>query len=198
MEQIRNTDLIFVGGNPRSGTTLMRAILDVHPRIRCGPENIIIKAYLKVMFDEFPAKNVSERMKQAGVMNETIEDSMALFMYNIIVNHGPPSPRLCTKDPEILYNMGYLHKLFPKAKFIYMVRDGRAVVYSRSLKVPEVLTVESLRKRLKLWNDQNLLMTQQCAEIGSELCVRVMYEDLVTDTNKTMRAGHQLPRRELG
>ena len=30
--------IVFIGGSPRSGTTLMRVILDAHPLIRCGDE----------------------------------------------------------------------------------------------------------------------------------------------------------------
>lgn len=30
----RNMPLIFIGGVPRSGTTLMRAMLDAHPDVR--------------------------------------------------------------------------------------------------------------------------------------------------------------------
>ena len=32
----RNTPFIFIGGVPRSGTTLMRAMMDAHPDVRCG------------------------------------------------------------------------------------------------------------------------------------------------------------------
>jgi hypothetical protein len=31
-------NFLFIGGYGRSGTTLMRAILDVHPLVKCGPE----------------------------------------------------------------------------------------------------------------------------------------------------------------
>lgn len=38
--------VIFIGGMPRSGTTLMRAILDSHPMVRCGEETRIIPRIL--------------------------------------------------------------------------------------------------------------------------------------------------------
>ena len=38
--------IIFIGGMPRSGTTLMRAILDSHPLVRCGEETRVIPRIL--------------------------------------------------------------------------------------------------------------------------------------------------------
>ena len=51
-------------------------------------------------------------------------------MLEVIVGHGEPAQRLCNKDPFTIKSATYLHQLFPKAKFIFMVRDGRATVHS--------------------------------------------------------------------
>lgn len=40
--------IIFIGGMPRSGTTLMRAILDCHPHVRCGEETLVIPDILQM------------------------------------------------------------------------------------------------------------------------------------------------------
>ena len=37
---------------------------------------------------------------------------------------------LCNKDPLTLKQGKYMTELFPKAKWIFMVRDGRAVIHS--------------------------------------------------------------------
>ena len=43
-----NKPVIFIGGMPRSGTTLMRAILDSHPHVRCGEETRVIPRVLSM------------------------------------------------------------------------------------------------------------------------------------------------------
>jgi protein-tyrosine sulfotransferase len=42
----RESSLIFIGGMPRSGTTLMRAMIDAHPDVRCGEETRIVPRIL--------------------------------------------------------------------------------------------------------------------------------------------------------
>lgn len=51
-------------------------------------------------------------------------------VFQVIVGHGEPAPRLCNKDPFALKSLSYLSRIFPKAKFVLMLRDGRATVHS--------------------------------------------------------------------
>ena len=49
-EYDRNSPIIFIGGVPRSGTTLMRAMLDAHDEVRCGEETRVVPRILQVSF----------------------------------------------------------------------------------------------------------------------------------------------------
>ena len=48
-EYDRNSPIIFIGGVPRSGTTLMRAMLDAHDEVRCGEETRVVPRILQVI-----------------------------------------------------------------------------------------------------------------------------------------------------
>lgn len=49
-EYDRNSPIVFIGGVPRSGTTLMRAMLDAHPEVRCGEETRVVPRILQVKY----------------------------------------------------------------------------------------------------------------------------------------------------
>ena len=61
---------------------------------------------------------------------QVLDSAISSFMLEVIVGHGEPAKRLCNKDPFTIKSATYLHQLFPRAKFIFMVRDGRATVHS--------------------------------------------------------------------
>lgn len=61
---------------------------------------------------------------------QVMDSAIAAFCLEVIARHGEPAPRLCNKDPLTLKMGSYMLELFPNAKFLFMVRDGRATVHS--------------------------------------------------------------------
>lgn len=121
----RNTPLIFVGGVPRSGTTLMRAMLDAHPAVRCGEETRIIPRIIYMRNQWTNSKKENERLQNAGMTDEIIDSAVASFILEVIVKHGKLAPNLCNKDPLVLRYSSYMKKvrlfLITKFKFLTFI-----------------------------------------------------------------------------
>ncbi|KAJ8266172.1 hypothetical protein GJAV_G00126780 [Gymnothorax javanicus] len=126
----KDTPLIFIGGFPRSGTTLMRVMLDAHPAIRCGEETRVIPRVLAMKETWSRSEREKMRLDEAGVTDKVLDSAIRAFVLEVIVRHGEPAPFLCNKDPFALRSLSYLAKIFPRAKFVLMIRDGRAAVHS--------------------------------------------------------------------
>jgi len=99
-------------------------------RCRCGQETRVVPRILQMRNHWYKSSKESLRLKEAGVSEEVINSAVASFILEVIARHGVPAPRLCNKDPLALKSMDYLKVLFPNAKYIFMVRDGRATVHS--------------------------------------------------------------------
>lgn len=82
----------------------------------------------------------------------------------MIAGHGPLAERLCNKDPFTLKSTTYLAELFPKSKFILMIRDARATVHSIiSRKVTITgFNLSDFRQCLTKWNAGISTMYDQC------------------------------------
>jgi len=186
LNKIGQSPLLFIGGYARSGTTLMRAILDVHPNVSCGPETKIIPTILKYIKDYKSNSDAMKAFREAGFKNETLDSATSLFVYYILENHIRNAKHLCAKDPDVLYYMEYLHKMFPHAKFIYMVRDGRAVAYSMVKRLEKERTFQKFISYFVTWNNYNSFVYEQCLRVGKNYCLIVKYEDLVLKTKETL------------
>ncbi|KAI5098865.1 protein-tyrosine sulfotransferase 1 [Silurus meridionalis] len=184
----KDMPLIFIGGVPRSGTTLMRAMLDAHPDVRCGEETRVIPRILAMKQMWSRSGREKMRLDEAGVTDEVLDSAMQAFLLEIIVKHGEPATYLCNKDPFALKSLSYLAKIFPRAKFILMIRDGRASVHSMiSRKVTIAgFDLNSYRDCLTKWNRAIETMYTQCLE-AADKCLPVHYEQLVLHPEKWMR-----------
>lgn len=115
----RNMPLVFIGGVPRSGTTLMRAMLDAHPEVRCGQETRVIPRILQLRSHWMKSEKESMRLEEAGIGKEVLNSAIAQFCLEIIAKHGDPAPRLCNKDPLTLKMGTYVMELFPSVSFLH-------------------------------------------------------------------------------
>lgn len=80
----RSMPLIFIGGMPRSGTTLMRAMLDAHPDVRCGEETRVIPRLLGLKTQWQKSEKESKRLQEAGLTNEVLSSAVAAFILEVL------------------------------------------------------------------------------------------------------------------
>ena len=76
--------LIFVGGMPRSGTTLMRAMLDAHPLVRCGEETRVIPRILGIRMQWARSALEKKRLDEAGVTEEVIDSAVKVSSHTAV------------------------------------------------------------------------------------------------------------------
>lgn len=159
-----------------------------HFFFRCGQETRVIPRLLQLRFHWLKSEKESMRLDQAGITSDVLNSAIAAFTMEIIAKHGEPAPRLCNKDPLLIKMGSYVLDLFPNAKFIFMVRDGRATAHSIITRKVTItgFDLTSYRQCLKKWNSAVEAMNNQCREMGKDKCLRVPYEQLVLHPKEWM------------
>ncbi|XP_023328323.1 protein-tyrosine sulfotransferase [Eurytemora carolleeae] len=128
------------------------------------------------------------RLDQAGVDESVVDAAVGAFILEAIAKHGHPTKVLCNKDPLTLKHGAYMTQLFPKSKWLFMIRDGRAVVHSVVTRKVTITgyQLDNPRQCLEKWNTVITNMDKQCQEIGPERCMVVYYEQLVLHPERWM------------
>lgn len=120
---------IVLGGCGRSGTTLLRMMLDSHRRICCGPESSLFRRraidadWLADRFG-FPRAEVAAIRDAARSRPAFIEGFAGLCM------RKAGKARWAEKTPRNISRVGEIFRCFPEARFVHVLRDGRDVACS--------------------------------------------------------------------
>ena len=123
--------LIFLGGSPRSGTTLVQNMLDSHPDVVGGPEFLhlpdIAELYSKLNISV--GKGWIDLFCDAESLRREIRELVMRFLLPLADAQG--ARYLSEKTPENVLAFPLLAELFPESKFLFVVRDPRATVASQ-------------------------------------------------------------------
>jgi Sulfotransferase family len=92
-------------------------------------------------------------------------------------------PRWGDKTPAYVRRMPMIAKALPEARFVHVIRDGRDVALSRARRA--MREPAPPQRVAKTWRQRILDARQQSKRLDGYLEVR--YEDLVTDTEATLR-----------
>ncbi|MCW8856258.1 MAG: sulfotransferase [Kangiella sp.] len=138
---------VFIVGNPRSGTTLTAVLLDRHSRIAVPPETNFFNMFLPTIHkqDKLDHETMthftlrSDRINDLGLEAENVLKHFKhykLSVYNlfrVILEEYTKSRgkfRPGEKSPMHIQHVDEIIKLYPHAKVICVMRDGRDVVNS--------------------------------------------------------------------
>jgi protein-tyrosine sulfotransferase len=123
-------------------------------------------------------------------MTEQILDSgVRAFIYEVLSQHSQSADVLCDKDPFVLKYATYISSIFPQSKFLLLIRDARAVVYSVMTRKVTItgFSLTDFRQNFRLWNKGMENMLEQCDQLGPTKCFMVYYEQLVLQPKKTIQ-----------
>jgi hypothetical protein len=122
---------IIIGGCPRSGTTLLRLMLDSHPNIACGPELKMIPAVATAytrMRRIFGANLHDTYGVDDAELAERFGDLIVGLLAGYLQRQG--KTRIAEKTPQNVHAFAVLPRLLPRSPLIHLIRDGRDVVCS--------------------------------------------------------------------
>ncbi|SDJ34583.1 sulfotransferase [Billgrantia gudaonensis] len=147
-------DIVFVVGCGHSGTTLISSILSNHPDIYCLP------------------------YESEAFINGNSYSIILDYAYKEIYDSVGAEPKVVVeKTPRHIHEFDRISRLFPKARFIVPVRDGRDVAYSINKRIG------SLREGISRWVRDNYEVSR-IKDSSNVFFYR--HEDLVDAPDKTM------------
>ncbi|HKJ36684.1 MAG TPA: sulfotransferase [Solirubrobacterales bacterium] len=190
----------FIVGVTRSGTTLLRLMLDAHPDLAIPPETHFVPQLIRktgkrgISCEE--AHGVVTGHRQWGDFGldsgellrrycelDQIDPESTVRTFFELYAEREGKPRWGDKTPNYVKRMRQIERTIPEARFIHMIRDGRDAALSRFkrlLKDPP--PIEQVAGR---WVKKIEGARDDARKLDGYL--EVSYEDLVRDTETQLK-----------
>lgn len=185
---------IFIGGAPRSGLALLRLMLDGHPAISCGPD--VGHVALTMTSSDFESTlgdlHREHFFLDAEKVRRIFARAIAAPMEKRAAALG--KARWADKTAFNILVFERLAQLFPEARFLHLVRDGRdlaASLMERQWRDPSGRLFDqcaSLSGAARYW--ASIVTRGLRAEADPSLAGRILrlrYEDLAAQPGETLR-----------
>ena len=217
---------IYILGTGRSGSTFLGNVLSLHPDV-CylnEPKALWHSAYpFEDVIGNYTEQPASFRLDINEATEDVINNARKLYAYALAFTGNN---RILDKHGELIFRADFIKSIFPDAKFIFLIRDGRDTVASVA-RWSELNGSEVMADKNDWWgvnnrkwdlmldelvsNDKNLGQhIKSLKKIGSQADMAavewvmtmkegckllndypesskiVRYEDVLSDTNKTL------------
>ena len=200
----RGTELTpapFVVGVNRSGTTLLRMMLDAHPELTIPPETHFIPEVIRranhentrrrlirsitrhPRWGDFGLDEGEFRARAKQVRPLTASGAIRCFYELYADKQG--KPRWGDKTPAYMLSVQRIGRTLPEARFIHLIRDGRDVALSQTARALNEQPPPA--EQAARWTKRIGKAREQAATLKGPRYVEARYEDLVRDPEGTLR-----------
>jgi protein-tyrosine sulfotransferase len=184
---------IFLMGIYRSGTTLLRYIVDSHSHICCPPESDFI-AYLIPLIND---RKCQIGLKRMGFEEDHVVQKLREFCLYFFENYAAAcgKARWADKTPAYVDHLDFLLRLFPESQFVMIHRHGldqahsytRGGTFMRETLRGYCRDGEDLRiGAVRYWHEKTQRVLD-FEERRSEKCIHVLYERLCESSEEQLR-----------